>query len=289
MRYLKTYTYPLLSVLCAGILAVMWGCFYEPSRLIENKYQLTLPHWPVQCDGVRIDVVGDLHTGSPRNGTPKLKHIVQKLQQSDAQIVLLAGDYVILKVLLGKYVPPELIARELKPLAATKPVYAVLGNHDWWKNGEHVRKALESAGITVLDNQSALVTPTPTCRMAIAGLADRTEGKPDIIKTFAGIPENIPVIALTHQPDSLIDIPAHVALTVAGHTHGGQIDPWPFEPQRPATFKLGSHYLKGWYVDHAQRNLFVTSGVGTSIFPARIGVTPEIAQLTLHSPKSIQK
>lgn len=56
---------------------------------------------------------------------------MQRLVDSDADAVLMAGDYVILSVFLGTHVPAETIAGHLRPLTARKPVYAALGNHDW--------------------------------------------------------------------------------------------------------------------------------------------------------------
>ena len=73
-------------------------------------------------------------------------------------------------------------------------------------------------------------------------------------------------------------LPASTALTVAGHTHGGQINPFGiFTPRR---FVAGSHGLRGPYADEG-RTLFVTPGIGTSILPMRLGVPPEISRLTL--------
>ncbi|HST44916.1 MAG TPA: hypothetical protein VLK29_06805, partial [Luteimonas sp.] len=69
---------------------------------------------------------------------------------------------------------------------------------------------------------------------------------------------------------------------IAGHTHGGQIDPWPLRTQ-PSPFLARSHRLK-WHVrDTAGRDLFVSPGIGTSILPMRLGVPPEISRLTLRT------
>ena len=89
----------LLAALLLAFLA--WGFVWEPAQLVERDYAIALPHWSPQCDGLRVDVVADLHTGSPRNGVDKLDRVVQRLIASDSDVVLLAGDYVILKVLLG--------------------------------------------------------------------------------------------------------------------------------------------------------------------------------------------
>ena len=177
----------LVAVLTFAFLA--WGFVWEPGRLIERDYTITLPHWTPQCDGLRVDVVADLHTGSPRNGVDKLDRVVRQLSASDSDVVILAGDYVILKVLLGKYVTPEVVATHLQPLIAHKRVYAVLGNHDWWKNGARVRRALESSGITVLENQATEVS-FGQCRLWLAGVGDLWEGHPDIRRAFAAVDDD---------------------------------------------------------------------------------------------------
>lgn len=262
----------LLAALVLGFLA--WGFVWEPAQLVERDYAISLPRWPRQCDGLRADVIADLHTGSPRNGIDKLDHVVQRLIASDSDVVLLAGDYVILKVLLGRYVAPEAVAEHLKPLTASKPVYAVLGNHDWWKDGPKVRRALESVGVVVLENRAQQVT-LRGCRLWLVGVGDLWEGHPDIARAFAEVDDDAPVIAITHNPELFPRIPARASLVVAGHTHGGQV--W-LLPGRPSL--RGRHHLAGLFIENG-RDLFVTPGIGTSIVPFRFRVPPEISRLTL--------
>jgi hypothetical protein len=141
-----------------------------------------------------------------------------------------------------------------------------------------VRRAFEAAGVTMLENRAQAVE-VGNCRFWIAGIGDLLEGHPDIPRAFAAIDDDAPVIALTHEPGLFPRVPARAALTVAGHTHGGQIDPWPFHGH-PGRFVPGSHLLKGHIVDHGA-HLFVSPGIGTSILPMRLGVPPEISRLTL--------
>ncbi|TKR30832.1 metallophosphoesterase [Luteimonas gilva] len=265
-------------LILAGLL---WGFVWEPGRLVERDYAIALPHWPVQCDGLRLDVVSDTHTGSPHNGVDNLDRIVQRLTASDSQAVLMAGDYVILRVFMGTYVPAEKFASHLRPLTARKPVYAVLGNHDWWKDGAKVRRALESAGVIVLENQAAEIRLSG-CTFWIAGLGDFWEGHPNIGATFAAVDDAAPVVALTHNPDLFPRIPARAALTVAGHTHGGQVRlPFIGTPVVPAR----QRYVSGTIVENG-KTLFVSPGIGTSILPVRFGVPPEISRLTLRSARA---
>jgi predicted MPP superfamily phosphohydrolase len=263
-------------VAIATFVFLAWGFVWEPGRLIQRDYAMALPHWPAQCDGLRADVVADIHTGSPRNGVDKLDRVVAQLSASDSDVVIMAGDYVILKVFLGKYVTPEVVAAHLKPLLAHKRVYAVLGNHDWWKNGTRVRRALESIGVVVLENQATEIS-LGQCRLWLVGVGDLWVGHPDIRRAFAGVNDDAPVIAITHNPDIFPQMPARASLVIAGHTHGGQVNLLPGQP----SMRFG-HYIAGPIFDHG-RQLFVTPGIGTSILPFRFRVPPEISRLTLRS------
>ncbi|TXH65349.1 MAG: DUF1304 family protein [Lysobacteraceae bacterium] len=273
-----------LGLAFCAMIGFLWSFLVEPARLVERDHILALPHWPHACDGLRLDVVSDIHTGSWRNGVDNLDRMVSRLIASDADAVLLAGDYMILGVPLGTFVDAKTIAAHLRPLTARKPVYAVLGNHDWWKGGPQTSRWFGDAGIRMLDNRAQQIV-FRECRFWIAGLGDLLEGEPDIAGTFATVPQGAPVIALTHEPDLLPRIPSRAALTIAGHTHGGQIDPWPF--RRPnARYIRGSHRLK-WLVRHRDRLMFVTPGIGTSILPLRFGATPEISRLTLRDRSAL--
>lgn len=263
---------------------LVYGVAVEPARLVERDAELALQRWPATCDGLRVDVVADLHVGSPHNGLDNLDRVVARLIASDADVVLLAGDYVILSVLAGTYVPAADIAARLRPLAAHKPVYAVLGNHDWWKNGPKVAAALSSAGIQMIDNR-ALDVQVGACRFWLAGLGDLREGAPDVAGTFAAIPAGAAVLVLTHEPALWPAIPARAALTVSGHTHGGQIVPITW--LRPPRFRPDSHLLRGAYGRGDGATLFVSSGIGTSILPIRMGVVPEISRLRLRAATAV--
>ncbi|HET7126391.1 MAG TPA: metallophosphoesterase [Lysobacter sp.] len=266
----------------ACVLAVLvQGFVIEPGELVERDYALAPRGWPRACDGLRVDVVADLHVGSPRNGLDHLDQVVQQLSNDDSKAVFMAGDYVILSVLLGRYVPASDVAQHLKPLLARKPVYAVLGNHDWWKGGPAVRDAFAAVGVRMVDNRATPIG-IGNCRFWLVGLGDALEGKPDVPGAFARVAGDAPAIALTHEPSLFPRIPARAALTIAGHTHGGQVQLWPRTLFGKETFDPRSNRLSGIY-DVDGRLLFVSPGVGTSILPIRLGVPPEISRLTLRA------
>ncbi len=92
-------------------------------------------------------------------------------------------------------------------------------------------------------------------------------------------PDGAPIILLSHNPDVFPDVPDGVALTLAGHTHGGQVRlPFVGRPIVPSRF--GQRFAAGHVVEEG-RHLFVATGVGTSILPVRFGVPPAVTILTV--------
>lgn len=203
-----------------AIALAAWAFWLEPSSLRKQEHEIRLSNWPSQCDGFRIAVLADLHVGSPHNGLENLRRVVELTQRANADLILLAGDLVIQGVVGGNFVSPEDSARELGRLEAPAGVFAVLGNHDWWLDANRVRAALEREGIPVLKDSSQQVV-SGRCRFWLVGLGDLWEGRHDIEAALKNVPAREPTILFTHNPDLFPEIPRRVALTIAGHTHGG--------------------------------------------------------------------
>ena len=264
--------------MCASVLFLgAWTFVYEPSSFSVRRYELSLPTWPGDLhglDGLEIALLADIHVGSPYRGLDKLREIVHDTNAAEPDLVVLAGDYVIDNVLGGEFVAPEELAPVLGELDAPLGVYAVLGNHDWWLDGRRVAAALEAAGIRVLHDEAVELGG-----FWLVGLEDWGEARPDVKKALSAVDDASPVVAFTHNPDLFLTIPARVSLTLAGHTHGGQVRfPWLGTPIVPSRY--GQRFAHGHIVEE-DRHLFVTSGLGTSIIPARFRVPPEIALLRL--------
>ncbi len=206
-----------------------------------------------------------------------------RVNDARPDIVLLAGDYVVTGVRGGSFVPPETTASILSRLRAPLGVFAVLGNHDHWYDGERVGAAFESAGIRVLLNE-VLPVRGEGFDFWLVGIGDLWEAKPVVGQILDELPDGVASIAFTHNPDVFPEIPDRIALTLAGHTHGGQVDlPFLGTPVVPSRF--GDRYARGHVVEGG-RHLFVTSGLGTSLLPVRFRVPPEIALLRVGSAVS---
>jgi hypothetical protein len=227
-----------------------------------------------------VAVLADLHVGSPFNGIEKLDRIIALTEGGGPDLVLLAGDFVIHDVFGGRFEAPEEIGARLGKLRAPLGVLGVLGNHDWWLDAERVRRALETHGIRVLED-AALEVAAGDCRFWVAGVGDYWESPHDVARALAPVPERAPVLVFTHNPDVFPEIPGRVNLTVAGHTHGGQVYvPLLGRPVVPS--KYGERYAIGHVVEDG-RHLFVTPGLGTSIIPVRFLVPPEVSILILEA------
>lgn len=255
-----------------------WGFLVEPRIVKERQIRLESARWPGHCRDLRIAVLGDFQVGAPWFKIKHLDRVVQRVNAMEPDIVVLLGDYVIEGVLFGRFVQPQEIARSLSRLTARHGVYSVLGNHDWWHDGEEIRRELEAAGIRVLENEAAPID-LPEGRIWIAGLADESTREPCMTTTFGPIPVGEPVIALAHDPVTFFDIPDQAVVTFAGHTHGGQFR----LPLFGTPYPVGGTPRRMAYglVEEGGRHLYVTSGLGTSAVPVRFNMPPEIAMVTL--------
>jgi uncharacterized protein len=253
---------------------LLYGFVIEPMRLVIRKTAITLPAWPAEFRDLRVTVFSDLHVGPPHITLARLRRIVEKANATEADLILMPGDFV--ETALGwRMAEPEEIAAELKRLRAKAGVFATLGNHDSWYDYTRVRQAFEKEGIRVLDDQAVKIEHRGKTFWLI-GFADQWTRRPKIAVTLKQITDDAPAIAFTHNPELFPAIPARIALTIAGHTHGGQV--WLPFIGRPVI--SDRRYAIGHIIDGG-RHLFVTPGIGTSILPVRFGVPPEISLLTI--------
>jgi predicted MPP superfamily phosphohydrolase len=184
-------------------------------------------------------------------------------------------------------VPHQVWAGELARLKSRLGTFGIFGNHDWWYDIDGARGALGAVNIAILENDAFLLGEAGE-RFWLAGIGDtiafrlghrRFRGVDDLPGTLAKIATDDPVLLMVHEPDIFTNVPDRVALTFAGHTHGGQIRVpivWPaFVPS-----EFGARFAYGHIVESG-RHMIVSGGLGTSFVPARIGVPPEILQVRL--------
>jgi predicted MPP superfamily phosphohydrolase len=264
----------------AGAGLAVWAAWIEPRRLVVREQDLALPHWPERLSGVRAGVLSDLHAGVPHMGLQAIRRAIDELNAREPDVHLLLGDYLDASQFLRRDLAPERVAEELGRLRAPLGTVAVIGNHDWRSSGDRMWRALQDVGITVLEDR-AVELHAPGGSFWVAGLGDLRHRRPDIGAALRDVPRDAPVLVLSHDPDMFPGVPTRVSLTLAGHTHGGQVAiPLLRRPLMPSYY--GERYARGHVVEHG-RHLLVTSGLGTSGLPIRLFAPPEVHILTLRN------
>lgn len=288
----------------AGTAALGGYAVAEPWRLNVTRYAFTPPNWPAGLK-VRCAVIADLHACEPWMGDARIRQIVARTNALSPDVTLLLGDYVAGARLsrMSKVMDDRVWAQALGGLKAPLGVHAVLGNHDWWQDvAVQVRRsgpvpaavALEAAGIAVYSNKSVRLVKDgqpfwlaglgdqwafwPRGHLKHPGLVRTYDGVDDLQGTLAQVTDNAPVILMAHEPDIFPTVPGRVALTISGHTHGGQVTLAGFAPVVPS--KFGRRYVYGHVVE-GNRNLIVSGGLGCSGVPVRLGRPPEIVLIEL--------
>ena len=274
-----------LALLAGGFfLQAFW---FEPDSLIVAEYEITPPSWPGALDGFKIAALGDVHAGAPFIDRKKLEEVVHRISSSRPDLIVWLGDYVIQGVFGGTFMEPEEAASILSRARARYGQVAIIGNHDRWLDPARVERAFERAGIPFLRWRDHGLTVNGVT-LHLFGLDD-FELSPNYWQRleaaksrWLSMPIDEPIVALSHNPDVFSWIPARVSLTLASHTHGGQVR-LPLLGSLVVPSSFGQRFVRGHIVEDG-RHLFVNTGLGTSIIPVRWSVPPEISIVILRSP-----
>jgi predicted MPP superfamily phosphohydrolase len=274
----------------------------EPHRVRVTRYSFTPAKWPLG-QKLRIAVLTDFHA-HPRNmGEADVAAVVARTNALKPDVSVVLGDY-------GSQSPgpvePEVVASLLRGLVAPQGVYAIQGNHDWTDDSEAIRRrsgptrverALRDAGIALLENEAVPLKAAPP--IWIAGLeSEEAQSIPQgvwqgsrkfdryridtLAQVLGAAPNDATVILLAHEPDIFAqELDPRIALTLSGHTHGGQIRIFGWSPFIPSRY--GRRYVYGHVVEN-NRHLVVSAGLGSHFvggLPVRIGAPPEIVIVDL--------
>lgn len=288
--------YPFGIIAIIGLVLGIWAYFIEPNRLVINKTDLKILNWNEKLNGLKIVSVSDIHGGSNGVTEAKLRLMVEKINDQEADIIVLLGDYVSQRYSdrAKLKMPIETVAENLRGLRAKYGVYAVLGNHDGWYDDKKVSIELKRVGINVLESEVVAIEINDQ-KLRILGLKDHLKIKGNDWKGFsdevtdvltsAGGQGNL--IVLEHSPDILpvitgdLSISKDLSLILAGHTHGGQV--WfPIMGALVVPSLYGQKFAGG-HIRENNVDMFVTTGIGESILPLRFCVSPEIAVLQIYS------
>jgi predicted MPP superfamily phosphohydrolase len=265
----------------------------RPYRVAVREYTPDPPGWPPD-QRLSIAAIADVHYGDPVLAPAHLRRIVDTTNGLGADLIVLLGDYGATHHTSAEHQRSMAdLAQAVAGLHAPLGVFAVLGNHDWWSDADAqttrrgpiaAARAFTAAGIGVLENDAVRIARDGH-DFWLAGLGDQlafpyppTGGVDDMPALLGRVTDEAPAILLAHEPDVFAAGPARFALTLSGHTHGGQVKIFGRTPVVPSRY--GRRYVYGHIVED-DRHLIVSGGLGVSLLPIRIGVPPEIVHIRL--------
>lgn len=261
--------------------------FIEGWKRLELKHiTFTSPDLPPYFDGYRLVQITDFHLGSFPPGNDFVQKVVDATNNEEPDMILFTGDLVNNQ---ASEVEPYLDT--LGQLHASDGIYSIWGNHDYCEYGNnHSIGALkrnrrmlygyqESLGWHQLMNEHHVVSHGMA---SIAVIGVENPGQPpftnrsNLEKAMKGLNPDMFKILLSHDPHHWRRevVGKKIQLTLAGHTHAGQLKIGKWTPARMAFKEWGGAYRIG------EQMLYVSSGIGGS-FPFRLGAWPELTVITL--------
>jgi predicted MPP superfamily phosphohydrolase len=254
-------------------LAVLLGA---PLDVATERHALTVPGLG-DVPPLSVAFASDFHVG-PTTPRPLLLRAIEALHALDADLLLLGGDFVSLRLSYFRE-----IAALLGRIPARFGRYTVLGNHDHWAGSATVEAGLTEAGIEVLTNRHVTL-PAPYGHVSVCGLDDHTSGYPDAAAALDGA--TAVRLLLMHAPSGLLDLAGRpFSVAMCGHTHGGQIALPGGRPVIVPHGALSRRHLAGRYDLGGGRTLLVSRGVGCSTLPIRWNSPSSILSVTLRGSR----
>ena len=236
-------------------------------------------HYPVPLKGLspnlaglRIATVADIHACAFHR-RPHVERMVRMINDTRPDVVAVVGDLADGTVeQLGDEVTP------LRDLRSTYGSYFVTGNHEYYAQVGDWLHLLRQLGVRPLLNERVDIGGAGGFDLAgVNDLSATDSGQPgpDVAGALAGRDPARPVVLMAHQP-AMVDEAARnkVDLLLAGHTHGGQMQPLGLLK------RLQGPSVSGWSTVDDTR-MYVTRGVGTFGPPVRVGAAPEITVMEL--------
>jgi predicted MPP superfamily phosphohydrolase len=261
------------ALLAAGGLAVLATARALGRRPKICRHTVAIPGLPPVFAGYTIAQISDLHCG-PFTPGARIDRWVDKVNSLGADLVAVTGDLITSG---ADHVPT--VAAALARLRAPDGALGCMGNHDYFTDGDAFALELERQGLRLLRNRGHLIE-RPGGRLYFAGVDDTWTERDDLTRALHGRPPGATTVLLAHDPQLFPAAAAQgVALTLSGHTHGGQLAS-PVAPKRWNLARFVTPFTAGIY-HIGDAALYVNRGLGTTGPPIRLGVRPEITLLTL--------
>jgi predicted MPP superfamily phosphohydrolase len=246
----------------------------QVDQLSVTRRRLGLRHLPPEFEGFRIAQLSDIHH-SETYSDEQVARAVAETNRLAPDLVVLTGDYI---TSTRRYVPR--VTELLGGFTAPEGTYAVLGNHDFWVDGEWIAGGLRRHGVEVLRNAHTRLRRGGAA-LQLLGVDDLWVRRSDLGRAAAHTRPDEPRILLSHNPEVLPEAAARgIDLVLAGHTHGGQV----------ALPVIGAPHMNSYYrgktlAGHAVESgtqIYVNRGLGTVFAPVRLHCPPEITVLELY-------
>lgn len=281
---------PVILIILCTILALCLSLLI--SSLICNKnlklreIQVVSSDLPESFNGFRVAHISDLHNAEFGKNN---KRLLNMLEKSNPDLIAITGD-----IVDCHRTDTDIALDFVRKASEIAPCYYVAGNHEARvpEDFQILLAGFEEAGVTVLRNETALVTKGEDS-ITLLGIDDpdfavmsysydQSVIADSALKSIAPANESEFTLLLSHRPELFEVYKANnIDLTLSGHAHGGQFR-LPFVGGLYAPHQwLFPEYDSGLYTEDG-KNLIVSRGIGNSLFPLRLFNPPEIivAELT---------
>ena len=258
-----------------GLVVSGYGCTVRRWFFVTRRIDIPVRGLPSRFDGYTIAQLSDLHIGAFH---PLWwgKRWTRAANAAGADLVVVTGDMVTSGVAFH-----EDIAEIVGALRGKDGVFVIMGNHDYFGEGEPLISLLAARRVCVLRNEG-VVLERDGARLFLAGIDDNWTKRADLDAALEHRPEGIPTVLLAHDPERFAEAARRdVAVVLSGHTHGGQVA-FPFLARWLNASKLAHEFQIGLYTK-GDSTLYVSGGLGTTGPPVRLGVAPSIALIRLRS------
>ena len=291
-----------LPLACLVFTSMWWGALVGRKRIEVVDVEISSSRLPRSFNGYKIAQISDLHVGTWGKDTTFLSRLVDSVNGLHPDMIVFTGDIVNKEA--SELTP---FVTVLSRLHAPDGVYSILGNHDYgdyvdWEspqmkaaNLEALKASQKKMGWKMLNNSHVAVKNTAGDSIILIGVENW--GEPpfsqygDLSKAYPAsrFYDNNFKVLLSHNPkhwSQIVSKTSNIDLTLAGHTHAMQImlsvGKWKWSPSKFKYDQWGGLYpnTEG---NGEEANLYVNIGAGEVGLPMRIGASPEITLITLHS------
>jgi uncharacterized protein len=260
-----------IALSATPFVASAYGLLYGRLDVEVTRRRISLARLPKAFEGFRIAQLSDFHIG-PFMCADQIRHCVAITNNLKPDLVVMTGDYV-----AWDPAAQGEVVQALGGFRAPYGVFGSLGNHESITGTEEsITRLFTAQGIHILREERAPIR-LGSDTLNLIGIDDSI---PDdkAVKDLV-MPGTVNIL-LNHNPNDFDQaVELGFDLMLAGHTHGGQLSLESLH-RGLALIRLETPYVSGWF-EKSGGQLYVNRGIGTTIFPIRIGARPEITVLEL--------